>query len=579
MSQLSRSNLKADKNNQFAANAGTGAISSANSRDAFENAIDSLISNVDDIQMQTTASGTDTYVASGGIASYVTGFTIFVKFTNANTGAATLNVNGLGAKAIKKSGTTALASGDISAGQILALQYDGTNFQVVGGGGGSVDLTSKADALITKRSISGNHTLDATDLAAIADGQTYLIEGDDTGDLTIPANATVAFTVGSILMARGFDVIVEAVGVTVTPDSGTLAIGAGATAAFEKTATNTWIAHNGSAAAVASVFGRTGVVTATAGDYTATQITNTPAGSIAATTAQAAINELDTEKAPLASPTFTGVVTEPNVLVTGQAAASGKKNITYIDDTGKIWKTTFVELDTTNQKTTHKGVDDLAATIQAEWQNNSGTWIMRVNNSYGVDFNGTSSFLEVQSGITDGNAGVIMLQSLDIAYRIKDAGSFDYLNFKSSTSGYGRATIIKQKQVNNEGAGFETIRRQFKLTLPNTTAAATHIVGSITVTSGYGLAVHVLRAMAFATNGNIQNCEPFSAIGKNNAGTTSGTSTTPTAVRLTATTGGFSVVWNDTTDTADISFTNETGTGRQYDVLVDVEYILYPIPV
>jgi len=34
---------------------------------------------------------------------------------------------------------------------------------------------------------------------------------------------------------------------------------------------------------------------ATAGDYTATLITNTPAGNIAAADAQTAINELDTE--------------------------------------------------------------------------------------------------------------------------------------------------------------------------------------------------------------------------------------------------------------------------------------------
>ena len=49
-------------------------------------------------------------------------------------------------------------------------------------------------------------------------------------------------------------------------------------------------------APVTTVFGRSGAVTATAGDYTATQITNTPAGAIAATTVQAALNELDTEK-------------------------------------------------------------------------------------------------------------------------------------------------------------------------------------------------------------------------------------------------------------------------------------------
>ena len=48
--------------------------------------------------------------------------------------------------------------------------------------------------------------------------------------------------------------------------------------------------------AVSTVFGRAGAVTAQNGDYTAAQVTNTAAGSIAAITVQAALNELDTEK-------------------------------------------------------------------------------------------------------------------------------------------------------------------------------------------------------------------------------------------------------------------------------------------
>lgn len=50
---------------------------------------------------------------------------------------------------------------------------------------------------------------------------------------------------------------------------------------------------------VTSVFTRTGAVVAANGDYTASQITNTPAGNIQTTTVQAALNELDTEKQPL----------------------------------------------------------------------------------------------------------------------------------------------------------------------------------------------------------------------------------------------------------------------------------------
>ena len=51
------------------------------------------------------------------------------------------------------------------------------------------------------------------------------------------------------------------------------------------------------AGSITSVFGRSGVVVGQLGDYTAAHVTNAPAGGIAATTVQAAINELDTEKA------------------------------------------------------------------------------------------------------------------------------------------------------------------------------------------------------------------------------------------------------------------------------------------
>jgi hypothetical protein len=67
--------------------------------------------------------------------------------------------------------------------------------------------------------------------------------------------------------------------------------------------TGDWIVSNGSAwekvdntDLVTSAFGRTGAVVAADGDYTATQITNTPLGSISAVNIQDAITELDTEK-------------------------------------------------------------------------------------------------------------------------------------------------------------------------------------------------------------------------------------------------------------------------------------------
>jgi len=83
-----------------------------------------------------TAIGTNTYTATfDGVKALVEGMSIKVKFTNANTEASTLNINGLGAKSIQKGNGNTLSSGNIKAGQILHLVYTGSNFQVLGEGG------------------------------------------------------------------------------------------------------------------------------------------------------------------------------------------------------------------------------------------------------------------------------------------------------------------------------------------------------------------------------------------------------------------------------------------------------------
>ena len=80
----------------------------------------------------TPATGTDIYVASfkmNHVVDYFTGLKLEVKFENANTGASTINLNALGAKAIIKD-MVALVASDILAGGIYTLTYDGTSFQI-----------------------------------------------------------------------------------------------------------------------------------------------------------------------------------------------------------------------------------------------------------------------------------------------------------------------------------------------------------------------------------------------------------------------------------------------------------------
>lgn len=79
------------------------------------------------------------FTPSPAIAAYAAGMTFRLKANFANSGAATLNVSGLGAVAIKKlDGATALVSGDIASGQEFVVIYDGTNFQMVSPVGNAV---------------------------------------------------------------------------------------------------------------------------------------------------------------------------------------------------------------------------------------------------------------------------------------------------------------------------------------------------------------------------------------------------------------------------------------------------------
>ena len=63
-------------------------------------------------------------------ASLSAGLFVNMKAHAANTGAATLNVNGLGVKVIKKIDGSDLNSGDIPVNALVTLVYDGTNFQI-----------------------------------------------------------------------------------------------------------------------------------------------------------------------------------------------------------------------------------------------------------------------------------------------------------------------------------------------------------------------------------------------------------------------------------------------------------------
>jgi hypothetical protein len=82
-----------------------------------------------------TVSGTDTLTGSvtPALTAYAAGNLFSFVVANTNTTAVTINIDGVGSKAITRTGSTALVAGDMVAGQVALIEYDGTRFQLLNG--------------------------------------------------------------------------------------------------------------------------------------------------------------------------------------------------------------------------------------------------------------------------------------------------------------------------------------------------------------------------------------------------------------------------------------------------------------
>lgn len=108
--------------------------------------------------------GTDAYAVtlSPVPTAYTTGMVITFKAGVANTGACTLNVNGLGAKTIKKNHDVDLADSDIELGQMVTVAYDGTVFQMQSQKANSDVTTTGNETVGGNKSFTGNLTFSGT---------------------------------------------------------------------------------------------------------------------------------------------------------------------------------------------------------------------------------------------------------------------------------------------------------------------------------------------------------------------------------------------------------------------------------
>ena len=109
-----------------------------------------------------------TITLSPAPTSLVTGQRYHFQANTINTGAATLDINGLGAKAILKNHDVVLVDGDIEANQLITVIYDGTQFQMQsqlgnessGGSGANTALSNLSSVAINESLISDTDSTD-----------------------------------------------------------------------------------------------------------------------------------------------------------------------------------------------------------------------------------------------------------------------------------------------------------------------------------------------------------------------------------------------------------------------------------
>lgn len=101
-----------------------------------------------------TVAGTDTITGtvSPSLTAYTAGQIFSFVVGTTNTGAVTLNIDGLGAKAVTRTGAIALVAGGMVTGQVALVEYDGTRFQLL-------DPNAFTDLLISGALTYGGVTL------------------------------------------------------------------------------------------------------------------------------------------------------------------------------------------------------------------------------------------------------------------------------------------------------------------------------------------------------------------------------------------------------------------------------------
>jgi len=347
-----------------------------------------------------------------------------------NLGAGTsgyfLKTLGSGANPIWSANTTGVITlGTDTDGNYLKSLASGTGLSGGSAGSEAAELTLNLDidGLITESSINDADTL------AIYDASASAIRKITRANFLSGVTGALTYQ-GAWNASSNSPVLADNTGTQgqyyVITTAGSLDLGSGSISFT----VGDWVIHNGSkwekldsTNDVQSVFGRSGIITASSGDYIASQITNTASGNISAITVQNALNELDTEKQGLDAQLtdIAGLTPTDSYFIVGNGT-------NFITENGSTLKSSI-------------GIGNVENTALSTWIGSTnlttfgtvatGTWQgTSIADAYIDNDITASNYLPLAGGTMTGD--VALNAQSDV--RFADADSSNYVGFQASST-------------------------------------------------------------------------------------------------------------------------------------------------
>jgi hypothetical protein len=264
-----------------------------------------------------------------------------------------------------------------------------------------------------------------------------------------------------------------------------------------------------------------------------------------------------------------------NLFLTAQVAAGSDQRPLYIDSTGKIFKSGFVNFSESAAKVTITG-NTITNISSFEVLNSSLASIMKLYNDQNAEFGGGTGVISILNSVISGGAYLEINDNQAEAFKITDKTGNLFVTYKSTT---GSQSITVHKRIKyDHDTGFSKWHIQ-AFVRTSTTAAAVNLISSVAIPTDFACHLKVDHLFAYATDNSVVAATgDRDILAKNVGGTVTGALATYTTLALPATTAVWALEADDPNNRININFTNTTGAGKTFDVAVDYTYILQALP-